>query len=70
MKANLSEVDRGLRLIAGLVILATGFFFQNYLGLIGLVLVATSAFSFCPLYSIFKISTKPKDPSADRDVIS
>ena len=70
MKKNLSQIDRGLRAVVGLLVLWLGYYSQSYWGLIGLMLLATSAISFCPLYCVFKFSTKAKGSSPERDVIS
>jgi hypothetical protein len=39
------------------VVIALGFYFQSWWGLIGVVFVATSSLSFCPLYLPFGLST-------------
>ena len=59
MKANMGMLDRAVRIAAGLglVILAmTGTI--GAWGYIGLVLLATSAISFCPLYRVVNFSTR------------
>ncbi len=67
MNANVGKPDRILRIIVGLI-LAVGPFVTS-LGIwssstmmygsviVGLVLVGTAIFSFCPLYRIFGIKT-------------
>ncbi|WP_420014024.1 YgaP family membrane protein [Tateyamaria sp.] len=64
---NVGSVDRGLRIVLGLVLLGASFLsgaalFQSGAAtgiavLIGLVLIATSAMKFCPLYRILGIRT-------------
>ncbi len=61
MKANMGNTDRGIRLVAGLTLLIWAYWANNYLGLIGLVLIATAFIKWCPLYTPFKISTRHQD---------
>jgi hypothetical protein len=62
MTCNMGNGDRMFRGVLGIVIVAAGVFFQSWWGLIGLVLLGTSIFAFCPAYVPFKINTgaKPK----------
>jgi len=60
MKCNVGSTDRILRIIVGLAILALGFFFDSWLGLIGIVPLATGIFRWCPLYIPFNLSTLKK----------
>jgi len=58
MGANVGSVDRLLRIVAGLVLLALVFVGpKTPLGWIGLVPLFTGLFRFCPAYRIFGIST-------------
>ncbi|MDD2905784.1 MAG: DUF2892 domain-containing protein [Sulfurimonas sp.] len=54
---NLGKIDRILRAVAGTVIIVWGLMTQNYWGAVGLVLLATAAISFCPLYPLLKLNT-------------
>lgn len=58
MKCNVGKTDRMLRVIAGLAIIGTGVFFQNWLGAIGLVPLMTGIFRFCPAYLPFGLQSK------------
>jgi hypothetical protein len=58
-KKNEGNMDRILRVTLGVVILGVGLVTQSWLGLIGLVPLATGALGTCPIYSIFGISTCP-----------
>lgn len=53
----MGSVDKTIRLVLGFLIIALGFYFQSWWGLIGIVLVATSSLNFCPLYLPFGLST-------------
>ncbi len=62
-KTNVGGIDRVLRIVVGLALLA-GFFLNTdgayrWAYLIGIVPLATGLFSTCPLYSILGISTCP-----------
>lgn len=60
MKANVGGVDRGLRIVAGLVILGLFFFIEGphrWWALIGFVPLLTGLMGWCPVYGIFGIKT-------------
>jgi hypothetical protein len=65
MKKNMGSVDKNIRLVLGIVVIALGIIFQSWWGLIGLLLVGTSLLSFCPLYVPFRFSTI-KENSEDK----
>jgi len=67
MTANVGTIDRVFRIVLGIVLLAAPFvsglaLFDTSAATVisviaGLVMVATSAMKFCPLYRIFGIRT-------------
>jgi hypothetical protein len=60
MKSNVGGIDRILRIVLGLALIAltlTGTI--GAWGWIGLVPLATAAFGFCPLYTMLGFSTCP-----------
>ena len=60
MKINMGGIDRILRVVLGLVLIAltlTGSI--GVWGWIGVVPLATAAFGFCPLYTVLGFSTCP-----------
>jgi Protein of unknown function (DUF2892) len=60
MKSNVGGIDRILRAALGLVLVAlaaTGTI--GLWGYVGVVLLGTAAFSFCPLYPLLGINTCP-----------
>lgn len=67
MTANVGSIDRVLRIVLGLVLIALPFVSNMALFasgtatviavVVGLVLIGTSAMRFCPLYRIFGIRT-------------
>lgn len=60
MKNNEGNFDRTLRIILALIIFVIGFYYKSWWGLIGLLPLITGIWGFCPLYALFKISTKKK----------
>lgn len=67
MKANMGTVDKAIRIIVALVIVAL-YFLGQISGTAAIILLAfaavfilTSFVSFCPLYLPFGISTKKKN---------
>lgn len=62
-KSNVGGIDRALRVVAGLVLLAMFFVYQEaswrYFTLIGVVPLFTGLFGTCPLYTVLGLSTCP-----------
>ncbi|MCE5250030.1 DUF2892 domain-containing protein [bacterium] len=57
MKRNVGTIDKVLRIIVGIVIIAVGFYFKSWWGVIGIIPIATGLIGYCMLYTIFGIST-------------
>ncbi|MEW6602426.1 MAG: DUF2892 domain-containing protein [Nitrospirota bacterium] len=57
MKKNIGNIDRTLRLIGGAVIVGLGFYYQSWLGAIGIIPLFTALVRWCPLYTIFGLTT-------------
>ncbi len=57
MKSNVGGIDRILRIIAGIAIIAAGFYFNSWWGLVGLILLATGLMRFCGAYRLLGLST-------------
>ena len=57
MKKNVGSVDQVVRFIIGAVIIAAGYYYGSWWGLLGLLVLATATFSFCPAYVPFGINT-------------
>lgn len=60
MKRNMSNLDRALRAVAGILLLGWALLSQHPLhwwGLVGLVPLGTALIGFCPLYRLLGIST-------------
>jgi len=55
---NIGKIDKMIRIIVGLALVAYGLVFDNMLvSAIGAIPLSTALVSFCPLYSIFKLNT-------------
>jgi len=62
MKCNVGKTDAWLRIIAGVILIALlGVIYKSWWSLIGIVLLATGVFRFCPLYVPLKFSTLEKE---------
>ena len=58
MRKNVGGIDKGLRITAGLALLALGAFGPlGWWGLIGLVPLATGLMGSCPAYSLLGMNT-------------
>lgn len=57
MKVNVGSTDRMLRIVAGVIIIALGFYYQSLWGVIGLIPLLTGLFRSCVLYSMLGINT-------------
>ena len=60
MTANVGATDRILRIVVGLVLLSLFFVLEGnarFLGLLGLVMIATGVFRFCPAYTLLGMNT-------------
>ena len=64
MVQNVGTIDRIVRVVAGLAVLSLLFLLDgpiHWVGLAGVVMIVTGAFSFCPAYRLLGISTCGKD---------
>ncbi|MGB5082018.1 MAG: DUF2892 domain-containing protein [Burkholderiales bacterium] len=62
MKANVGGLDKGLRITAGLGLLALMLVLEGnarWWGLVGIVPLLTGLMNFCPLYALLGIDTCP-----------
>jgi len=57
METNVGTIDRTLRLVAGVAIIAAGAYYQSWWGLVGLVPLFTGTTRWCPAYLPFGINT-------------
>lgn len=61
MQLNVGSIDRALRVIVGLAIVSLVFVGpQTPWGWLGLILVVTGLMSWCPIYRLIGVNTRPK----------
>lgn len=66
MTRNMGRIDQFLRILIGLVLLAytvkEGAITAGWLvpGVVGVILVVTAFFSYCPLYTVLGVTTRAK----------
>ncbi|HEX8010730.1 MAG TPA: DUF2892 domain-containing protein [Casimicrobiaceae bacterium] len=64
MTANIGNIDRAVRIVAGLAILALFFVLpgpNRWWALVGLVPLATGLLRWCPAYFVFGLNTRKVD---------
>lgn len=57
MKKNVGAVDRLIRFILGIIIIAWGIYANSWFALVGIIPPITALLNWCPVYVPFKIST-------------
>ncbi len=60
MNKNVGGIDKTLRIIVGIIIIALGVVNGSLLGLIGIIPLLTGIIGWCPLYIPFKINSSCK----------
>ncbi len=64
MKANVGMTDQAARIVIGVALLSLVVILEGgarWLGLIGLVPIATAVLRYCPLYSLLGVATCPNE---------
>ncbi|MCS7064787.1 MAG: DUF2892 domain-containing protein [Fimbriimonadales bacterium] len=59
MTCNIGRVEQAIRILIGIAILAAGWYYQSWWGLIGLIPLLTGIVRFCPLWRVLGISSCP-----------
>ncbi len=60
MKCNVGGMDRWIRIIVGIALVAYAFFAKQPIAYIGVIPLVTGLAGFCLIYPIFKFSTCSK----------
>jgi hypothetical protein len=62
MKCNINGIDGVLRVIVGIVLITLSLMGTiGWWGWLGLILIATGLFRFCPMYTMLNLSTCNKE---------
>lgn len=64
MQRNVGGIDKAIRILIGLALLAFALFTSgpyHWAGLIGVVPILTAAIGWCPLYTVLGIRTCPTE---------
>jgi hypothetical protein len=70
MKKNVGGIDRVLRIVAGLVLIALAATGQvGAWGWLGVVVLATGVFSFCGAYTLIGVNTCPMKEETNPDSV-
>jgi hypothetical protein len=54
---NVGNTERVIRAVVGIGVLAVGYYYSSFWGLLGLVPLGTAALGWCPMYSVCKFSS-------------
>lgn len=57
MTKNIGKVDKVARIVVGVIFIVLGMMTGSWLGLIGLIPIATAVLNWCPLYDLLKMNT-------------
>jgi hypothetical protein len=60
MKANVGGIDKKLRIVAGVVVIAAGAITQSWWGVIGIIPLGTALINWCPVYTVAGVCTASK----------
>jgi Protein of unknown function (DUF2892) len=58
---NIGEIDKVIRVVIGVGVLAVGYYYNNPWGWVGLIPLGTAMAGWCPVYAIFGAQTSPID---------
>ncbi|RXJ82045.1 DUF2892 domain-containing protein [Arcobacter sp. F2176] len=67
MNKNIGKIDKIVRIIVGVAIIAYGFMTNSWLGVIGLIPLGTALIGWCPLYCPLKINTTCDKDNCKKD---
>ena len=64
MKDNVGILDRSIRFVLGGIIIAIGYYYQNWWGSVGLILLLTGFIAWSPVYSLLNIDSGAESPES------
>lgn len=59
MRKNVGGLDRLIRIVVGIAIIAAGVYYKSWWGVLGAGPLRTAAINWCPLYMPFGLSSRP-----------
>lgn len=65
LKKNVGYWDSIIRVVLGGFIVSLGLIFDNYWGLLGMILVFSGVVEYCPVYRLIRFATM--DPNLERE---
>lgn len=60
MKANVGGMDKKLRIVAGIGMIAAGVIMQSWWGAVGIIPLGTALINWCPAYAAVGLCTANK----------
>ena len=57
MEKNVGGMDRNLRILTGIAIIAAGVVYESWWGAVGLIPITTALLGWCPPYAILGMSS-------------
>jgi hypothetical protein len=57
MERNIGDKDKFVRMLLGFSIMGAGFYYQSWWGIIGMFVLATAMFKWCPPYTLLGVNT-------------
>jgi hypothetical protein len=60
MERNMGFTDSALRIVGAIAIFGLGYYFGSWWGAIGIILLITGIWGFCPLYKLLGVHTLNK----------
>lgn len=67
MTKNIGSMDKKIRMIVGLAIIAWGFYAKNWWGAVGLIPLLTALINWCPPYALLGLNTCGVKTSTDKE---
>ena len=58
MKANVGGIDKVVRIVVGLALIAWGVIAGSWWGAVGIIPLATALMGFCPAYPLIGMNTR------------
>lgn len=57
MTKNIGKVDKVARIVVGVIFIVLGMMTGSWLGIIGIIPIATAVLNWCPFYTLLNMNT-------------